>query len=229
MKKNDTYQNFVNYFKKWENAGMTGLCMMGAGFAFLWLGMSYFSYVLAIVLMLGGFGVFLYGSIGRAHESDLTNTIERKRETLTFHELEEDSHFRRRVPKTPEERVFEGYEFREGLLFKKQKSGSLCSSEYTCAKMKFLTDAFYVKALTFSLISDEKSTETYEIPFSVLEDVIVEREKRTLTMGKKQFAAKVCHLCLIYDGGKRLNLPVKDDIYTDKFAEELKRKYLGIK
>ena len=229
MKGNNTYQNFVNYFKKWENAGMTGICMMVAGFAFMWLGLSYFSYILAIVLMVGGLGTFLYGSIGRANESDLINTIEHKREALTFHELEDDVHFRRRVPKTPEDRVFEGYEFREGLLFKKQKNGSLCSSEYTYAKMRFLTDAFYVKTLTFSMISDEKSTETYEIPFSALEEVTVEREKRTLAMDKKQFDCKICRLCLIYDGGKRLTLPAKDDIYTDEFAEELKRKYLGVR
>lgn len=228
MKPEKEYRSYVNYFQKWEGAGITGLSMAAVGFLFLWLGFSFASYIIAIVLMLLGLGLFFYGSIGRAHENDLQNQIDRAMTAIEFKELEEDTrHFFRRVPKTPEIREFSGYGMREGLLIKRQKNGSLCSSEYTCAKIFFLTDAFYIKTSTFSFISDEKKKETHEILFDTLEDVTVERDRISLTSGKNSFLAKTCQLCIHYDGGKRLLLPAKDDIYTDEFANDLKRKLLN--
>lgn len=228
MKSEKNYKSYVNYFQKWENAGVVGLSAAIVGFLFLWIGMSFFTYVLAVILMTCGLVLFFYGSIGRAHENDLQNRIDRTVAAIKFKELEEDTrHFFRRVPKTPEIREFGGYEMREGLLVKKQKNGSLCSSEYTCAKMLLLTDAFYIKTVTFSFVSDEKKKETLEIPFASLEDVTVERNKFPLPCGKNTYTAKTCHLCLLYDGGNRLCLPAKDDIYTDELADGLKRKLLG--
>lgn len=228
MKNDKNYRSYVNYFQKWENAGIVGLSTAIVGFLFLWIGMSFFTYVLSIVLMVCGLGLFFYGSIGRAGENDLQNRIDRTAESITFPELEENSrHFFRRVPKSPEERAFGGYEMREGLLVKKQKNGSLCSSEYTCAKMRLLTDAFYIKSVTFSFISDEKRKETFEIPFALLEDVRVERDQFPLSSGKNSYRAKTCHFCFVYDGGKQLRLPAIDDIYTDEYASDLKRKLLN--
>ena len=228
MKPEKEYRSYVNYFQKWEGAGITGLSMAAAGFLFLWLGFSYASYIISIVLMLLGLALFFYGSIGRAHENDLQNQIDRAMTAIEFKELEEDTrHFFRRVPKTPEIREFGGYAMRQGLLIKRQKNGSLCSSEYTSAKMLLLTDAFYIKTSTFSFISNEKNKETHEILYSALEDITVERDRINLTSGKSRFLAKTCHLCLHYDGGKSLLLPAKDDIYTDEFANDLKRKLLG--
>lgn len=228
MKPEKEYRSYVNYFQKWEGAGITGLSMAAVGFLFLWLGLSFASYVIAIVLMLLGLSLFFYGSIGRAHENDLQNQIDRTMTAIEFKELEEDTrHFFRRVPKTPEIREFGGYAMREGLLVKKQKSGSLCSSEYTCAKMLFLTDAFYIKTSTFSFISNEKKKETYEIRFDALTDVTVERERFNLKSGKNTYVAKTCHVAIRYDGEKILRLPAKDDIYTDEFVNDLRRKILN--
>ena len=227
MKPEKEYRSYVNYFKKWEGAGITGLSMAAVGFLFLWVGFSFASYIIAIVLMAAGLVLFFYGNVGRAHENDLQNQIDRAMSAIEFKELEEDSrHFFRRVPKELTPREFGGYAMRDGLLVKKKKNGSLCSSEYTCAKMLFLSDAFYIKTSTFSFISPEKSKETYEIPFSAVEDVTVEREHFQLTCGKNTFLAKPCHLCIFYDGGKALRLPAPDDIYTDDFVAEIKRKHL---
>ena len=93
--------------------------------------------------------------------------------------------------------------------------------------MLFLTDAFYIKTSTFSFISNEKKKETYEILFDTLEDITVVRDRIDLTSGKNRFSAKTCHLCIHYDGGQLLSIPAKDDIYTDEFANDLKRKLLN--
>lgn len=228
MNEKNGYKQYINYFKKWDGAAMLGIIMMVVGFLFLWLGWSFTSYILMIIGLVGGLIVFLYGSIGRKHEADFQNEIAHHVEKLSFRELEEDPHFRGRVPKEKiEERVFEAFDLHDGLYIKPMKNASLCSSDYTYAKMLFLNDAFYIKILSFSFVSDQKETATYDIYYETLEDVTVERDRKTVTtVNNKKFLAKTCFLCLTYDGGKQLLLPAKDDIYTDEFAENLKRKYI---
>ncbi len=225
MNNRKNFRNYINYFKKWEGMGALGIGMMAVGFLLLWLGFSFLSYILAIIGMVGGLGVFLYGSIGRAHEADLQSDIRHRAETIRFGELEEDPHFRRRVPKTlDEEQVFEGYVVRDGIYLKKLKTGKLCSSEYMYAKLLKLTDAYYIKILNFSFVSEEKELSIHEIPFDALEDVTVVRDRKTVTaINRKQFSAKTCFLCFVYDGGKQVLLPANDDIYTDDLAEKLKK------
>ena len=228
MEENKGYKQYINYFKKWDGAAMLGMIMMVIGFLFLWLGWSFLSYILMIVGLVGGFVIFLYGSIGRKHEDDFKKEIEQRAESINFRELEEDSQFRSRVPKgNIEERVFEAFDLCDGLYIKPMKNAKLCSSDYTYAKMLFLNDAFYIKTLSFSFISDKKETATYDIPYDSLEDVTVERDRRTMTtLNNKKIMAKTCFLCMTYDGGKQLRLPANDDIYTDELAEAFKRKYI---
>ena len=228
MEENKAYKLYINYFKKWDGAAMLGIIMMVVGFLLLWLGWSYFSYLLSIVGLFGGLGIFIYGSIGRKHEDDFKKEIEQRAESINFRELEEESRFRGRVPKGKiEERVFEAFDLCDGIYIKPMKSANLCSSDYTYAKMLFLNDAFYIKTLSFSFISNKKEAATYDIPYDSLEDVTVERDRRTMTtLNNKKILAKTCFLCLTYGGGKQLRLPASDDIYTDEYAESLKRKYI---
>ncbi len=228
MKKERTYQNYVNYFVKWDGMGALGGGMMVVGIMCLWLGWSFVSYILSIVGMFGGIAVFLYGSIGRAGDADLQNEIRHRAEGMSFRELEEDPRFRRRVPKgNIEERVFEGYDMREGLYFKKRKDGSICSSEYTHTKMLTLLDSFYIKSLTFSFTEDKKQTVIEELLFDDLTDITVERERMTLVSANgKPFAVKTCFLYLYASDGRRVALHIGDDIFSDEFAESMKRKYI---
>ena len=227
---NKDQKRYLNYFKKWEGMGMLGICIAAIGFVCLWLGMSAATYIIAIVGMPLGLALFFYGSSGRAGESDLKNDIQRKTETLQFPELEinEGFRFRGRIPKDPEEQVFEGYVMREGLYLKKLKNGSLCSSEYTCAKMLILNDSFLIKTLTFSFLADTEQRESYEIAFTDVRDVRVERWHGTLQSAtKKPFMVKTCHVCMTFGDGQELALPARDDIYTDEFVEKLKRYQLA--
>ena len=94
-------KKIVNYFKKWDGAGPLGIGMMVVGFLAMWLGWSYFSYLLAILLMPAGLAVFLYGNIGRGTEDDLKDLIKKEWDKIGFKELEEDSQMRKRTPKNP--------------------------------------------------------------------------------------------------------------------------------
>ena len=86
-----------------------------------------------------------------------------------------------------------------------------------------LTDAFYVKTRTFSLVSDVHEEETVEIAFTAVEDVAVLRESKLLPCGKKTFAVKPCYLVIVFDEGKKLYLPASDDVYVDELAARLKK------
>ena len=219
-------RKMVNYFKKWDGMGTLGIGLLGVGFLFLWLGYSYFTYVLSIFLMLFGLAAFLYGNIGRANATQLDDTIKRQWEAIRFPELEENASLRKRTPKDAEELTFEGFEMRNGLYFKKKKDASIISSEYTCIKAIVLTDALYLKKSTFSFISEEKTTQTVEIPFSSIQSIDVVRETRMVGHGEKpQFRVKTCHIAIHYGDGECILLPKQEDAYIEEYAQSMKKKF----
>jgi hypothetical protein len=219
----NNYKKILNYFKKWEGAGMTGLGMLIVGFIFLWVGMSYFTYVLSIVLFIAGGVLFLYGNMGRATESDLKELIAHRKEKGKLPAIEEDRTFRSRISKKVEELEFEGYNFCDGLLYKRTKNSSLISSEYTYAHMKLLNDAFYVKKTVFSMLEDKMNEEILDIPFSTVTSITVERERKNYPVGKKFYPASTCLVVFNYGDGQQLRLPKRDDIYVDELVEKLNK------
>ena len=180
MKKENGYKNYINYFKKWDGAGPFGIGLMVLGVWLIWMGWQYipFSYPIAMVLIPLGLVLFFYGNIGRASEADIQNCIEKSEEKIHFNELEEIPALRKRTPKTLTEQKFEGYSLKKGVVFKKLKNGSLCSSEYDVAKMVTLNDGFYIKTLHFSFLSEEQEIVAYDVPFATLESITAERKKK---------------------------------------------------
>ena len=217
------YKSNINYFKKWEGLKTLGLGMLIVGFASLWLARSYFMWIAGGAILTAGVVVFLLGNIGRSTEAEILEEVKRRSEGIEFPEVEKDRHFYKRIPARAEILDFSGFSISDGLLLKRMKNGSICSSEYRVARMLLLSDAFYVKAKTFSLVSDVEEEETLEIPFASVEDVAVLRETKNLPCGKKVFSVKPCHLVVIFDEGKRLYLPAPDDVYVDELAARLKK------
>ena len=166
-----------------------------------------------------------FDKISTSIVSNILENSKQELEKITFKELEEDSALRKRTPKNPEEMTFECFEMRDGLFFKKKKDASVISSEYTCIKMIFLNDALYLKKSTFSLISDEKQTETADIRFDKISDITVERNVFMVGTGeKKQHRVRTCFVVICYGNGQKVLLPKADDAYIDDFATTLKRK-----
>lgn len=221
----NTNKKMINYFKRWEGMNTLGVGLLGVGFLLLWVGMSYFTYILSVISMLLGVVAFLYGNLGRGNATQIDDSIKQHWDSIRFPELEETPALRKRTPKEPEVLDFEGYEMEEGLYFKKLKDASVISSQYTCIRMVLLSDALYVKKHTFSFVSDEKDTQILDIPFASIQSFEVLRN--TLNVGhdeKKRFSVKTCHICIHYGDGQQLLLPKKDDIYVEDFAQSLKIK-----
>ena len=215
----------VKFFTKWQGAGPTGIGCLAVGCLFLWLGYGIFSYFASIALFIVGIVLFLYGNIGNINEAQLFSDVKNACEKIAFPELEEDVKLNRRTPKTPEKLVYEDYTMRQGLYFKKRKDASVFSSEYYYVKMVVLNDAFYVKTLTVSLVSDEKKTETLDIPFSSIQSI--ESTSQSFNVGnngKSQYRVKSCYIVIIYGEGQQLLLPAKDDAYLDQVILSLKKK-----
>ncbi len=217
------YKSNINYFKKWEGLKTLGLGMLIVGFACLWLARTYFMWIAGGAILTAGVIVFLLGNIGRSTEEEIVAEIKRRSEGIEFPEVEKERYFYTRVPAKPEILEFSGFVLSEGLLLKKMKNGSICSSEYRVGRVFLLTDAFYAKTRTFSLVSDVCEEETLEIPFASVEEVAVLRESKELPCGKRIFSVKPCHLVIVFDGGKKLYLPASDDVYVDELAERLKK------
>ena len=218
-------KKLLNYFQKWEGAGSTGLGMMIVGLAMIWFGRfaGYIFYITSVFTILVGAAVFFYGNIGRATESDLKEIIQHRKENGRLPAIEEERAFRSRLPKDMQELEFEGYIFRDGLLFKRMKNASLISSEYSYTHIKILNDAFYLKNTVFSLIEDSVTELLLDIPFSSVTSITVERDRKNYPVGKKQFPFSTCYVVITYGDGQRLLLPRKDDIYLDELVEKLKK------
>ena len=217
---------FINYFKKWEGASVLGIVLAAIGFLMLWLGWSYFSYIAATTLMPVGLAVFLYGSTGRASEADLAHEIESARQSIAFEDVDMLNELRRRgrLGKNAEDAVFEAYAMKSGLYMKKMKNGDLASSEFVTARMLLLSDSFLIKKKRFSFVCDESKTESFEIPFSDVREIAVERKSGSVkTIDKKPFSVKICRVKIVYGEQKTLYLPTKDNIYVDEFVEKVKR------
>ena len=217
------YKANINYFTKWEGLRTLGLGMLIVGFGSLWLARSYLMYIGGAALIVAGFAIFMAGNIGRSSESDIMSEVARRKEGIEFPEVENERDYQKRVPQRQEILDFEGFSLRQGLYLKKMKNGSICSSEYSKTRMFLLTDAFYIKSKTFSLVSEEERSDTCEIPFTLVENIELEGDRQTLTFGKKSFSVMVSHMVITYDGGKKLRLPGKDDAYADELVKRLKK------
>ncbi len=235
-----TNQKMVNYFKKWEGAASFGIGLMAAGIICLWIGFAYilFLALFGMLFLLIGGALTVYGNMGRASGSDLTDRIQREKEAISFPELKENPALRRRLPARQEqvsmhtaapkkediETEFDGYEFHDGLLFKRMKNGSWISSEYTCAKLEFLSDAFYIKSRTFSFLSDQATEKTYDLPFSEIRDIVANRKTISVSSPRTSFRTRVCRICFLLKDGTHVALHRDDDIYADELAQKLKAK-----
>lgn len=212
----------INYFKKTDTPKYVGLGLMIVGFAMLWLGWSYISYILMSIFIPAGIVLFLVGSSGRAGDSDIEAAIKKATEGVEV-DLTEDKNYNKRILKHLSPETVEGYEYREGLLLTRAKSGSLRSSEYTKAVIYMLSDALYIPARTISLVSDNVNNRYVEIPYDMIDKVEITHEEANLTYGKKTFRAKIVRLSIEYGDGLVFTTPIHDDITSDALVENIKK------
>ena len=216
-------KNNVNYFCKDGKLKAWGVVMVALGFLLYYFGWGWISYILMCLCIPAGAVLFIIGSSGRASDEDIDGLIEVKMRGLDP-SLDTDKRYASRIPKGFEPIRLEGYELRDGLMFRKAKDGALRSSEFTGSVLYVLTDAIYLVKRTFSLISDEEPTEgVHELSFDSISRAEIFEETRSFAFKKNLFRAKVLRLRLVLESGEEISLPIHDDLRSESAVELINR------
>ena len=216
------YKKNINYFTKTDLPKHLGIAMLIIGGLLLIWGWGFVSYILMAAFLPGGLALFLVGSSLRTSEKELDDMIRRASADVEEN-LEENHKLQRRVAKRPAPIVVDGYEIRKGLMLAKSQSGALRSSEYTKAHLIPLSDALHISARTLSLIADQAQDLQIEIPYGQIKQVSLVREEKKLTFQKRIFCAKICRFRVERIEGKPLSFPIRDDILSEQFTEDLQK------
>lgn len=220
MKTDKIFKENINYFKKNGNLKLTGIILAAVSAALYFFGWSYVSYIIASIGLPVGLVLFVVGSIGRSDESDLDGYVARGIEGADAPDPEDDRFERRRLSHL-QPQMAKGYEYADGLLFKKDKNGHIRSSLYTAATLYPMKESLCVYGRTLSLIADEKTDIRREIAYKDVEKVSVSEDERWIKNGKSSVRVKDVRLVLMLSDGEILSLPVENGIDVERFAEKV--------
>lgn len=222
MKQGKEQRSNQNYFQQGDWVKYTGFGLLIVGAAlFIW-GWSYISYILSVAMIPAGLAILLIRSIRCSSDNDIAEYVKNHLATVEIDEVE-NKEFKQRRVKSPEPEICEGYEYRQGVMLKKGKSGPVRSSEYTKAIVYPLRDGICVSYHTISLISEEEQREITEIPYGELHSIEVIREDLKLTFGKNTFPIHSTRLNIEHGEGKCISLPCTANVQTEDFVVRLKR------
>lgn len=214
------FKKNIHYFTQTDLCKNLGIALMAVGLLLLVFGWSYLSFILMTVSIPTGLILFLVGSSRRSSEKDLDAAIERA--TAELEPVEEEAEkLNRRALKKIAPILAGGYELREGLMLKKDKSGKMRSSKYTKSYLMPLSDALYVSTRTVSLVEDQKKDLSLQIPYREIESITLVRTERELSFQKKLLRVKECRFSVTYHTGEVFSLPIQDDVLTEQFTEDL--------
>lgn len=218
--KND--QKKVNYFKQNGTTTVVGIALLILGGILLVWGWSYISYIIMCVSILGGLGCLLFGTLTRASEKDMDAELEHQLRELDINpgrDLKMGSRLLAGV--SPE--VVEGYEYKQGVMLRRDKNSKLRSSQYTRAVFYPQEKKLLVRYRMVSLISPQSTEKTLEIPYAAIDSIGLVEEERSLTFGKQNFAVTAVTLELKWGTTHRLSVPTRSNLRTEEFLQRLQK------
>ncbi len=211
----------LNYFKKsgWQRP--LGFGLLIAGLLLLWLGWSYFSYILCIIFIPSGVTLFLIGSSIRSTDEEIDEFI--KKNLADFNvRLDEDRNYSKRILKHIPPETLEAYRYEDGLMFTKTKTGSVRSSEYVSSVVWVLCDGLYIASRNVSIVSGEVKNSVYELKYADVKDVEIIRTKKTLKYAGRIFEVNDVRLCIGCADGLSVELTSPDTVGADQLVEKIK-------
>lgn len=223
--KND--QKKVNYFKQNGTTTVVGIAFLILGGILLVWGRSYIGYIIMCVSILGGLGCLLFGTLTRASEKDMDAELEHRLRELDVNpgrDLKMGSRLLAGV--SPE--VVEGYEYKQGVMLRRDKNSKIRSSQYTRAVFYPQEQKLVVRYRMVSLISPQSAEKTLEIPYAAIDSIGLVQEERRLTFGKQNFTVTVETLDLKW-GTHRLSVPTRSNLRTEEFVQRLQKQIAAVK
>ena len=212
----------INYFKKSDTLKLVGGGVLIAGLVCLWLGWGIVGFVLAFIGTPVGFVLFLIGSTGRFTDADMDSDINSKMAGLAI-DIDQNHSYQLKLLKHVKEITIEGYIFNDDVMLKKQKSGSIRSSEFSRSKIRILSDRLYIVNRNISLIYDDQTVNNlYELPYDSIQNVEVVREEKRIVFNKNTFFVKPCSLKIVTDS-EIYSLPCADALTSDEVVTSINR------
>ena len=211
----------LNFFKINNSLKAIGAGMLIAGLLLLWLGWSYISWILMLILTPSGLGLFLYVSIVRSNDSDILEDISRAVEDMST--SPENLPYYNKKMRYTEPFIAQGFKYTDGLMFQKAKDGSVISTKYTKSVIHTLEDRLYITARSVSPISNDSNEEIYDILLDNIISFELIKERTKVPYKKSYFLANNTYL-LIKTPDVEIKLPVHEDVNTDDFIEKIQKK-----
>ncbi|MBO5939332.1 MAG: hypothetical protein J6Q82_07565 [Clostridia bacterium] len=218
------YKHNINYFKSGDGIKILGAALAIVGAFVFYFGWSYISYILSCIAIPAGLFLFFWSTGRRSNDQDIEEAIEEICSNVKIDWVENKKLSSRRK-KSFDPMVVRGYEYEEGVLLKKTKKGSLCSSRYTVAEIAVLEDALYLTTKRFSLIADECEDQTLEIPFSEIRSIELKEEEKRFPYQKTFLRVTDHRLVVRYGDDNLLSFPVNHDLSVEHFVERLQPLY----
>lgn len=222
MEERQDHKRKQNFFKQSDAPRIVGLGLLLVGFILLfcsgYLDVKYVLVIFAWIAMPVGLVLFIVAGSVRTNEEDMDKHMEDQLLGLVISAAEEDKYRKRLLPqKHP--RVLEGYEYREGLMLRRDKVNTLRSSEFSRTLLYLLRDGFFLVTRTISLLDSEQREQRVEIRLEDICEVAIVEEQKHLTFENRQFDAKDVRLLFRYRDGSTYSVPVHRDMDLEDFVE----------
>ena len=229
MKKNQNIREgnkrHLKYFSGSDDLRLFGTILMGtSGFLFVWtwyMMWSYALYLLTFILLPIGVTLFVLGSVGKSTDEDIDGVISRLSSAADI-DNEKDAAIIRRQLKKPSPEIISGYDYSDGLMFRKTKSGVVRSEVFKKATILPLTDSLYVSFATVNIPCESVKKEIFELPYNEIEEIRVVSERKTIRFAKKSFSVNDSRFEIVSNGNILLSLPAKESATLDTFIQDLK-------
>ena len=220
MKENKEFKNNENYFKKGEALKFIGIGLIVLSAVLYFFGWGYISYILMCIGLPLGAVLFILSTLGRSSEADIDAYVKKHTQNVE-HKTDDYKKFQKRFLKAIPTQTIEDYDFSEGLMYKKGKTGEIRSSRYCKAVIYPLDTGLCICFRKLSLVSDEVENNEIEIPYTEISVFEIKSEEKKLVCGKNIMKVKKASLMIGHSDGTVLSLPIQDNIKTEEFVKNI--------
>ena len=214
----------LKYFNGGDDIRFIGTVMMAiSGLLFLWtwyVWYSYVLYILMIILFPVGLALYIIGSLGRSTDDEIDGVISRLSSAADI-DKEKDAELLRKQLSRPLPEIISGYDYSDGLMFRKSKKGAIRSEQFKKATLLPLNEGLYISCATVNIPCESVKKEIFELPYGDIEEIRVVSQRKTVRFSKKSFSVNDSRLEIISKGNIVLSLPAKESATLDSFVKDI--------
>ena len=214
----------LKYFRGTDNMHLAGLIMMvSSGIIFFWnwyIWYFFALYILMFILFPTGLALFVIGSLGKSTDEEIER-IATELSAAADVDSERDAALLRRQCTRPLPEIVSGYDYSDGLMFRKAKNNLIRSEIYKKATLLPLEDGLCIIYARVNIPCERVEKEVIELPYEEIGEIRMVSERRTIRFLKKSFLVLDSRIEIQPRNGTLLSLPAKESATLDTFIQEL--------